>query len=368
MFTIDEIQFQHANKDANVQRSDSSKTWVIGGSGTYAALGARLVGGRSAASQVGWILDCGNDFPIEFKTAIEKWHTSCIFRTDVSRLTTRAWNGYGEDDRRAFHFVTPRLRLDETCLSHSHLSASAFHLNCSPQRAIDLVDGILARRRNEHLDRSRPVFVWEPVPDTCVPSERLIFLEASTKVDVVSPNELELEGLFTDVPPSNESAKAAVILDSGVGSNKQGVLVVRAGRHGCRTYYQDQVIQMPAYHMSPENGAESSGMVVDPTGGGNTFLGALGMMLSDDPKQPLFQNLDKTNWEQMKSRWGKFENFPTALACASVAASFAIEQTGVPQIGENEAGEEVWNGTQFEERLHEYVSRQHWQTSVAEKF
>jgi hypothetical protein len=73
---------------------------VIGGAGTYAAIGARLVAGAEHSGSVGWLVDIGSDFPIEFRQLIELWRTSCLFRGDKSRLTTRAWNGYGPGDHR----------------------------------------------------------------------------------------------------------------------------------------------------------------------------------------------------------------------------------------------------------------------------
>ena len=71
---------------------------MIGGAGTYAAVGARLVAGGENSGSIGWIVDMGSDFPIEFRQLIESWCTSCFFRQDKSRLTTRAWNKYGPLD------------------------------------------------------------------------------------------------------------------------------------------------------------------------------------------------------------------------------------------------------------------------------
>jgi hypothetical protein len=68
---------------------------VIGGAGTYAAIGARLVAGTDHSTSVGWIVDMGSDFPLKFRQVIEALNTFVIFREDKSRLTTRAWNGYG---------------------------------------------------------------------------------------------------------------------------------------------------------------------------------------------------------------------------------------------------------------------------------
>ena len=83
---------------------------------------------------------------------------------------------------------------------------------------------------------------------------------------------------------------------------------------------------LPAYHTDAEK-------VVDPTGGGNTFLGGLAVALA------------------------RGKSIEEACAWGSVAASFAIEQVGVPELGKDEEGRETWNGERAEERLKEYVER-----------
>ena len=89
---LDEIEYDGARTPEKV---------IIGGAGTYAALGARLVAGKRYASSVSWIVDVGSDFPAEFRSTIESWETACLFREDRNRLTTRAWNGYsGENEHR----------------------------------------------------------------------------------------------------------------------------------------------------------------------------------------------------------------------------------------------------------------------------
>ena len=73
----------------------SSLKNVVGGAGSYAAFGARLVAGVAHSRSVGWVVDAGSDFPLDIRRILESWQTNCLFREDESRLTTRAWNGYG---------------------------------------------------------------------------------------------------------------------------------------------------------------------------------------------------------------------------------------------------------------------------------
>jgi hypothetical protein len=73
---------------------------VTGGAGTFSALGARLVSPPPRSQSVGWIVDCGSDFPKSMYDSIGEWDTTCVFRETPERLTTRGWNGYGENEHR----------------------------------------------------------------------------------------------------------------------------------------------------------------------------------------------------------------------------------------------------------------------------
>ena len=93
---------------------------------------------------------------------------------------------------------------------------------------------------------------------------------------------------------------------------------------------------MPAYFQA--EGTDANPRVVDPTGGGNTFLGGLAVALA------------------------RGKSIEEACAWGAVAASFAIEQVGVPRLEgletEGEGGkEERWNGEKVEDRLTEYLAR-----------
>jgi hypothetical protein len=73
---------------------------VVGGAGSYSALGARMFSPPPTSKGVGWIVDCGSDFPPELRESIAHWQTGAILRETPERLTTRGWNGYGENEHR----------------------------------------------------------------------------------------------------------------------------------------------------------------------------------------------------------------------------------------------------------------------------
>ena len=78
---------------------------VIGGAGAYAALGARLFSPPPLSKSVGWIVDCGSDFPETIRSNINQWQTSCMMRDTPNRLTTRALNTYHGDEFRGLFIL-----------------------------------------------------------------------------------------------------------------------------------------------------------------------------------------------------------------------------------------------------------------------
>lgn len=255
-------------------------------------------------------------------------------------------------------------------LSPAQLFSKTFHMVCSSERCIHIVTDILRRRAGLIKESSgslaktdRPLFVWEPVPDRCTPEEQEKFLEASRLVDVVSPNELEL-GMMFGRPGWNEQNTddqklVKNILQSGIGPGKNGILVIRAGKDGSYAYAHNcRGLWLPAYHQ-PQPGQQSP--VVDPTGAGNAFLGALAEgMITDDrkPHQTIDSALEScASWNQITRTWGDNGRIPKALICANVAAGVVVEQIGVPTLTEGQDGEELWNGTAFTDRIHMYTQR-----------
>lgn len=232
--------------------------------------------------------------------------------------------------------MTPKLRLAHEDLKDTDLLwAKSFHLICSPFRCIELVKNILQLRVMANPTIERPLFIWEPVPDLCVPEEFDNCLGALKYVDVVSPNHGELGGFFGQSTDGQDHVNYRLIeslcdqwLESGIGPHGSGGIVLRSGKDGCLIARRGLRKWMPAYHQSREK-------VVDPTGGGNGFLGGLAVGLV---------------------RAGGVEELEEAAAWGSISASFAIEQVGMPVLAQTPQGE-TWNGISVEERLSEFKQR-----------
>lgn len=325
----------------------------------------------------------GFDFPPDVAKEIKSWCTRCLRVQTPERLTTKGLNTYNSAGDRSkfgaffemtdindwrpykvFHYLSPKRRLDHTDLQGRLLDSKTYHLICSPSRCIEMVKGILEARPKygdkndfEEYVIKRPIFVWEPVPDSCKSSELQKCFEALQYVDVISPNLLELNLLFEDgAQPQAQPGETLdtellrrrcnELLTKGFGS-KPSAVVVRLAERGC---YVAQVVRhmlLPAFHQArdelkgneKENWTEK---VVDPTGGGNAFLGGFCIGLLSNPNS-----------------FGMTE-FEIGAIHGTVAASFAIEQPGMPRLSRHEEdGQELWNGESVHDRMNEFTKRLH---------
>lgn len=96
------------------------------------------------------------------------------------------------------------------------------------------------RRQEAGIDGASPLFIWEPVPDLCVPSELETCREALKHVQAVSPNHMELASFFGASANQGEDVDREIVekcaadwLSSGIGQDGSGVVVVRCGKDGC---------------------------------------------------------------------------------------------------------------------------------------
>ena len=214
------------------------------------------------------------------------------------------------------------------------LHAPAFHVLAKPDDLEALVTDLLSRRTRNKLS-TKPLLVWEPAPPHCIAANRDAHLDACRIVDVFSPNHLELASLLDQqgqAEPRLDRAEveryARCFRDArSARPERSPDLVVRAGELGCLiTLEADETCWLPPFN------DPSSPKVVDPTGAGNAFLGALTIKLQQGC------------------------SLKDAAIHGSVTASFAVEQIGLPVLGPLR-GAETWNGTDFSARLDEYRRR-----------
>lgn len=305
MFILDEINW-----------GDRAYTNVIGGAGTYAAVGAGFFLPRSRRHTVGSIIDVGSDFPEEQLTQLKNSGVGFHFRETPERLTTRGWNNYGDNEWRDFRYTTPKLQIEAKDLLAYPPAAQAkcIHFICSPPRLLEFV--------NDLKPREDQLVLWEPVPTECIPEQWPKCRQCFAKVDILSPNAKEAAS-FLGLPEPQSEEEIEQLADLYL--EFRGMLVIRSGHlgslvvnHGIKRWYRP-------YHLSSEK-------VIDPTGGGNSFLGGLGIGMV------LYRREEAT-----------------ALAFANVAAGFMIEQVGFPTY---DPETDRWNGDRVSERLAKYRARE----------
>ncbi|KAL4888099.1 Ribokinase-like protein [Aspergillus ambiguus] len=325
---LDELQFPNRQP----------LTDILGGSGAYATLGARLFLPRPSSSRVGWMLHIGNDFPESIQTDLERWNTTLIVDREPDKPSTRGLLVYKDTTfgPKEFKYTTPTLSIEDAHLANTALLHSkAFHLLETPQNILPRVSSLLALRRRAGVPH-RPLLIWEPSPPACKPEALQLCRDAAPVVDVLSPNHLELLALCGESPPATDAdidraqieRLAWMFLQDGVGPDRTGTVVVRAGEAGCLVSSR----RMSPTWLPPFYGPNSAN-VVDATGAGNAFLGAYAVGYL---------------------RTGRAID---AACYGSVGASFAVEQVGLPERNDDDDEGERWNGVSVQSRFREYTAK-----------
>ncbi|KAM5348513.1 hypothetical protein ACJ41O_008337 [Fusarium nematophilum] len=333
MFIIDDIDFLPPTPPVRN---------ILGGAGTYSALGARLYSPHPQSASVGWIIDQGSDFPPALSTLIDSWATSALFRHDALRLTTRGWNGYeSAAEKRAFKYLTPKKRLTAHDLTPTLLQSRSFHLICSPNRCRELVPNhaeLAGFMGDDGLDPETGEISTLAVERSCeqllasMPLQSFaLVIRAGDKGCYIAKNggrKRQRDPKSTTKRRKKDYVRGGLQPDTDMEALFAGLLQDADGIIAREEIEVDPGIErwIPAYH-------RDSSKVIDPTGGGNTFLGGLGIALA------------------------RGETLEDAAIWGAVAASFAIEQVGVPTLARDADGREAWNGHNVEDRLREFRER-----------
>ena len=279
----------------------------------------------------------GYDFPLTIHEEIDSWQLSTRYISTPDRATTSARNTY-EGEFRRFEFLTPKMQVDHTMLDDDFVRAKIFHVIGTPERCFGLCEGLMDRRAAIGC-LERPIIVWEPMEDSCLPNHLPEFRRVLNLVDIFSPNEDEFAKLLgIDLGTRNHIATeelqhhCSLLLEG----SKLKALVVRLGAKGVSVFHKAvstlHHIQLPAYY---QNDQETS-KVIEVTGAGNAFIGGYCMSLIENPQ---------TNDSEVHKR---------AAIWGSVAASFVIEQVGMPSLTVSDH-QELWNGDSAMRRVQVYT-------------
>ncbi|KAF7185772.1 hypothetical protein HII31_12874, partial [Pseudocercospora fuligena] len=344
---------------------------VLGGSVTFATLGARLF--EADSKNIRLIAPVGHDFPGHAVETLRSWNVdlSTHWRENIPHARGIAHYGKSENER-YYQRLTAPINTDSSYLSISETTnTECFHFFETPEALTENVNAILkVRCYKANYD---PLVIWEPQAKSMTPASLDVHCETAKLVDAFSPNHVELAGFFEDtvssmsislcftsmddsfesqlfyVPVCDASTMALIVyeadvlkvkqghkferqivedqarhfLNDGIGSDGKGCIVVRCAEYGCLVMSRDTEPRwLPAYHTDQEK-------VVNTTGAGNAFLGAFAIGLLE------------TN------------DIVKAAMYGQVASSFVIEQVGVPKLSKGSQGE-LWNGARARDRLAEY--------------
>lgn len=306
---------------------------IVGGAGTYAALGSRIF---AQEGETGFIVDYGDDVPSLVESTIDSLGLCLLVRRDGGRRCTRGLNTY-RGHTRHFEYLTPKIRITADQLPPHFLRSKSFHLICSPQRCISLVEELRHLRNNgggggEGGVGKRvegPLIMWEPVPDACTPENKADFAKAVKCVDIVSPNLDECAALFgqsVDGPRGNQADSVVEELAKLVRGMGVGTVIIRCSARGSYIASESQAAWFPASLTNQDK-------VVDATGAGNTFCGSYVTALA--------QGLE----------------IEEAMCRATVAAGLSIQQIGLPVLSTDLHGKDLWNGQDASALLDAYRRR-----------
>ncbi|CCG83537.1 putative PfkB family carbohydrate kinase [Taphrina deformans PYCC 5710] len=305
--------------DTIVPLSGETLQDIIGGAGTYAAIGSRVF---TAPGETGFVVDYGNDVPGSVETTIDGLGLSLLVRRDNRRKCTRGLNTY-RGSLRHFEYLTPKIRITPSQLTPSFLRSRTFHLISSPDRTTAQMQE-LGRLRRDLGCADDALSLWEPVPDCCVPTNKDAFVESAKHVDIVSPNADEAAGLLSYTLQSDVTRQVEQMAHEMRGFGV-GTIVIRSAALGSYVSSPDLSKWYPAY-------LEDQAKVIDATGAGNTFCGALVTLL------------------------GQNETLDRAMCGATVAAGLSIMQTGLPELTQSD-GLDLWNGAAAKQLVEEYRTR-----------
>ncbi|KAF7871762.1 hypothetical protein EAF04_003869 [Stromatinia cepivora] len=333
------------------------KSRVLGGSGVYSILGARLFLRGKNAQRLSWLIRAGNAFPKEIEDKLQSWGTRLVIEKsegDGVECTRgelryfRGLNGEGggnlEFESKTFKYVDGPYRIEPQHLSpyFDLLNSRAYHFLTSPIAALTQVPELL-NMRHERGIQDIPLIIWEPLPPTGEFLELENCMNALKVVDIFSPNHIELASFFGFDKSPDPFSRSVIedfgnkIVQRGIGKDGKGTVVIRCGPEGCCVWHRKQGkwIWMEPYWV----GEEGKDIVVDATGAGNAFLGGFAV------------GWEKSDGDEM-----------VGCVFGGVSAGVVCERVGVPVLDrgvESAVGNdmELWNGGDVKVRLEGYLER-----------
>lgn len=270
---------------------------VLGGGGPQTAFGMRLpaLAGWTERSQAGLVAGVGHDLPPSAYAWFESAGIDLTGVRETELPTPRAWQLLEADGRRTQvwrvngHAVGAQLERTLDHVPPAYREAKGFHLGIHPQEP-DL--DFIRQLRHLGLESGEPLISLEPFKPADRPLTDAELRQLCNAADIFSPNLAEARSLVGEAAPDELAHRLA---DAGT-----RLVTLRMGADGSLVYAKGKsaLIHMPAVPTT----------VLDPTGAGNAYSGGFlaGYLQTGD--------------------------LMTAARYATVAASFLVEQIGLPPI------------------------------------
>ena len=275
---------------------------TLGGGGPQTAFGMRLpvLAGWTEQSQVGLVAGVGHDLP----PSAREWLASAGIDLTGVRVsdwpTPRAWQLLEADGRRAQvwrvegHVVGGQLSRSLERIPASYRDARGFHLGVHPEEPdLEFIQQ-LRDLSPQTAGRRPPLISLEPFkPADRTPTDAALRQWCSA-ADIFSPNLAEARSLVGEAAPDQLARRLA---DAGA-----RIVTLRMGADGSLVHTKEEgsAIHVPAVPTT----------VMDPTGAGNAYGGGF------------------------LAGYIRTGNALIAARYASVAASFLVEQVGLPPIND----------------------------------
>ncbi len=278
-------------------------TGVLGGGGPQTAFGMRLpaLAGWSASCSIGLVAGIGDDLPPEARMWLQSAGIDLTGVRENDLPTARAWQILEADGTRTQiwrvpgHVISAQLgrRLDHIPLAYR--DARGFHLGVHPDEPdLDFIRQLRDLQPSSRQAVKPPLISIEPFkPAERRPSDAAL-AELCSAADIFSPNLVEARSLVGEGSPDELARRLA---DAGA-----RIVTLRMGEQGSLVYSKEQgaLFHVPAVPTR----------VIDPTGAGNAYCGGFlaGYIQTGDAL--------------------------TAARYGTVAASFLVEQVGLPTLNE----------------------------------
>ena len=279
-------------------------TNTLGGGGPQTAFGMRLpalVGWAESACDVGLVAGIGHDLPASARAWLAAAGINLAGVRETELPTPRAWQRLEPEGRRTQlwrvdgRVIGAQLGRTLDRIPQSYRQAKGFHLGIHPDEPdLEFI------RQLRHLPLQSggrpgegPVVSLEPFKPADGPPTDAALRQLCSAADVFSPNVAEAQSLVGNGSPDELVRR---LTDAGA-----SVVALRMGPEGSLVHAGSH----PAVHVPavPTN-------VIDPTGAGNAYCGGF------------------------LAGYVRTSDVLTAARYGTVAASFLVEQVGLPEINE----------------------------------